>query len=396
MAIGYVYLLPCCDGGGLYSNSQFLSVTTSLVWLQAASRGGWTVVIGGCCYFIEGYTAIYGSPNFTGADGYIDSNSFSPDNCATCKLSNPCPAYSYTMEPCDLCCGTSGIQTIQFGCDSGFVPSSLVGEFVSVGGCCYEVTSYVGPASGNAGVVTFGPFGDCPECQSFYPCPSPSPTPTRSVTPTPSRTPSVTPSRTPSVTPSRTPSVTPTRTPSPTSAGGGASVTPTRTPSPTPTPSPSPCSCSEYVIDGLDPTHTVNYTDCNGFAQSLNDVNYWLNTNTLTLCACTNPVVVGGPFFGGITKMGPCGECQCTQVDISIDDINAADGGLVYFYYQCCDGLFGIETLASPGITNFCISRVIGILIYQGGNLVPANFSTATSTGPCCSGTYTCNCGTMC
>jgi hypothetical protein len=114
------------------------------------------------------------------------------------------------------------------------IPAAFIGSTVtSTTGDCYFINSNIELVatltwSGNE---VPGEYLDCNECTTFNPCPvtpSPSITPSISISKTPSVTPSRTPSIsiTPSISVSRTPSVTPSRTPS-----ISISVTPSITPS---------------------------------------------------------------------------------------------------------------------------------------------------------------------
>jgi hypothetical protein len=297
----------------------------------------------------------------------------------------PSPSPQYVTAIFEPCC--PGVNISYFG--RVRIDENTFGNVFFLSGINQCVTLVANGGPGGDIATFYDIAGNCSNCILEYDtlCPSPTPTPTPSITrtPSPTRTASVTPSRTASVTPSRTP------TPSPTRPAGSASVTPTRTPSPTPTPP--PCSCDSYEIDTLDPSHIVDYTDCNGISQSLNDPNFWLD-GTLNICACGTPSVLGGAFFGNINLIGSCGDCECTEVYIDANDIGISDNNTVYFYYQCCDGSYAIGEFKNPGITNICLARANGLVILQGGQFNIAPSSTATFQFGC--GGYNQPCGTPC
>jgi len=113
-----------------------LSITTDLNYINGGSLYGqiqqnYTIVINGCCYFVEGFSATYGPPNFSGVDGYYSPALFSADTCETCIGPNPCANYIYTLQSCG-CCGTSGNYEINFGCNNGFNPNSIQNRYISI------------------------------------------------------------------------------------------------------------------------------------------------------------------------------------------------------------------------------------------------------------------------
>jgi len=161
-----------------------------------------------------------------------------------------------------------------------------------------------------------------------FPSPSPSRTPsvtvTPSVTPTISVTPSITPSfsRTPSVTPSYTaqpsksPSYTPTVTPSKT-PGVTQSVTPTVTMSRTPSITPSPITCFNIEV-GFDDTD--RYTACANYNTS-NTTTVGSDTNNLTTATILyttcgrNVAALVGYYSNGIITRYWNGSVFTTQFD---------------------------------------------------------------------------------
>jgi hypothetical protein len=138
-------------------------------------------------------------------------------------------------------------------------------------------------------------------------CVEPSPTP--SVTPTNTVTPSVTPtnSMTPTVTPTSSgPAPTPTVTPTSSGPAPTPTVTPTSSgPAPTPSPTPvPPCSpCTSYEIRNTQESETsVSYTDCT--TQETEFITLTAN-QTLSICSCDEPVSVP-PGRIEILSESPC------------------------------------------------------------------------------------------
>jgi hypothetical protein len=230
----YLELGSCCgDSTGVRKY-----ITTSYNYFGGITPVGYTTVIAGCCWEVLGQGG-------GGADGNIGGDYIINTDCATCILENPCTVAVYNLTPCAGCCGF--IQDIDVNIPCGVSASSYTGKFVSVGGCCYQM-SYLNLGGIGSNYVI---YGSCPACQAVYPCPTPSPsvtptntlTPTRTLTPTNTLTPTITPTKTPTLTPTLTPTntltptITPTKTPTLT-----PTLTPTRTPTsaaatPTPTPS---------------------------------------------------------------------------------------------------------------------------------------------------------------
>jgi hypothetical protein len=111
---------------------------------------------------------------------------------------------------------------------------------------------HIGGVSLDCSVTIFEDLNAC-DYYEFEPSPSPSVTPTSTITPTPTETPSVTPTETPTNTPSETPTNTPTETPT---------STPTITPTPTETPSVTPTETPTNTPSET-PTNTPTETPTN-------------------------------------------------------------------------------------------------------------------------------------
>ena len=158
---------------------------------------------------------------------------------------------------------------------------------------CYQViTLLTGPIT----VTWKGPgntFTSCVECNTVFPCITPTPTPTKTVTPTISRTPNatVTPTKT------KTPTPTPTKTVTPT-------ITKTGTPRPTLTPT-SKATCFYYRINNTDGDldATITFTPCCETEISP----LIISPSSVTLvCSSTSPSVPANVTVGNI---GNCPTC---------------------------------------------------------------------------------------
>jgi hypothetical protein len=339
-----VYLIPCCDGTlNLIDNpSPFKSVTTSLLWLNQISRIGYTIVIDGCCYQVEGWSSSFSTPLYSGVDGFYDENIFSEDNCSQCVDLTPCETFIYELSPCDDCCGINGEYELTFGCvGDGFDPSSLIGKYVSINNCCYLVVEYYGTST-SVGIVAVAKFDTCTQCQTYYPCPS--------------VTPSVTPTPTPSVTPS--------------------------------------CTCYEWQISGqTGEGNGFDYVDCNGTPHSVDDPNYFSDLNGSIICACD--VTTYGEVSATNT-FNRCGDCECFTITLDDNDIINSSDGLVYVIQQCCNGELTTTTYDTVNAFDICAQKIISIKIKEGDLLVNAANSTFDSDGFCCSSLKNCSCNSTC
>jgi hypothetical protein len=158
--------------------------------------------------------------------------------------------------------------------------------------CYHVITLLTGPIT----VTWKGPgntFTSCVECNTVFPCITPTPTPTKTVTPTISRTPNatVTPTKT------KTPTPTPTKTVTPT-------ITKTGTPRPTLTPT-SKATCFYYRINNTDGDldATITFTPCCETEISP----LIISPNSVTLvCSSTVPSVPANVVVGNI---GNCPTC---------------------------------------------------------------------------------------
>jgi hypothetical protein len=193
------------------------------------------------------------------------------------------------------------------------------------GGYSITVASNVNSSSAEVYDISVG----CSGVENLpFPSPSPSRTPsvtvTPSITPSISVTPSITPSfsRTPSVTPSytaqpsRTPSYTPTTTPSKT-PGVTQSVTPTVTMSRTPSITPSPITCYNIEVgydsaDRYTACNNYNYSETTYVGSDTND----LTTATLLYTACgRNIAAQTGYYSNGVITRYWTGTTFTTQFD---------------------------------------------------------------------------------
>jgi hypothetical protein len=142
----------------------------------------------------------------------------------------------------------------------------------------------------------------------------------------------------------------------------------------------------------------VDYTLCcdGSFAQIVDPLFWEPNGNNLTICSCSAPSVGGTPFTGEVTQIGSCGDCVCADVNIVDQDIVNSDNGMVYLYYQCCDGSMSINQYPAQQQQFICLANVIGIFYYFRGQFVPAPLSTATLGGSCTVNNYCVGCNSAC
>jgi len=143
------------------------------------------------------------------------------------------PSYEYFEATLEDCCTSFGYENVKFRVLQGTpisVGNAVYGD-IGYGLNCYTIINPpLAIISSSYPIVSV--YFDCEQCKSDNfggVCPSPTPTPTSTVTPTITRTPTVTPTFTPTST--VTPTFTPTRTSTP-------PVTPTKTVTPSVTSSP--------------------------------------------------------------------------------------------------------------------------------------------------------------
>lgn len=126
---------------------------------------------------------------------------------------------------------------------------------------------------------------------------------------------------------------------------------------------------------------------CDATGAQINDPSYWEpNGGNLTICSCSVPQVGGVPYGGEVVLNGSCGDCRCTDINISDQDIQDSDNGIVYLYYQCCDGNVEVLPYGAQQQQFICLSRVIGIFFFNRGLFVPAPNSTYTYGAGCAVG----------
>jgi len=221
---------------------------------------------------------------------------------------------------------------------------------------------------------------------------------TPSISVTPSATPSISISRTPSisVTPSTTPSISISSTPS-------ISVTPSITPSVTP----APCLLYDLSVNS-GASADFSYVDCNGNAAS---ILVPLGDNP-TICAQSGPtppaVIIGdgnivntyvfcsvNPSLSpsvtpsttpSITPSSSPSPPTCTEHSIYVDSAerNSADGNVIYYNYQDCDGIAQTQSFAASGTQCSLILGTQYLFYYISGNPIQCVDSNITNTGvPC-------------
>jgi hypothetical protein len=241
---------------------------------------------------IECWTII-SEPTPVGESGDFVIANFGELNCEVCNIVYPCPTPTPTVTPTrtltptptptniefkvylQSCCNETQYYAITYNASqqSQIPPGGtwVVNGQTNLTNICYKIVEEpgdyvnVGPLNGEFTGQEGVPYtedgvqyDDCDGCilagNSCKSQPTPSPTPTNSVTPTRTPTPSVSPSRTP------------TRTPTPT-----VTRTPTRTPTPTVTPTKSSCPVSQYnhqviacQVGAADCTKTTGFIKVNG------------------------------------------------------------------------------------------------------------------------------------
>ena len=267
-------------------------------------------------------------------------------------------------------CGTPATLLTQAQLISGFtvsLPDNAVNVYIQdIGGICDgrvtlvllpgRPTPTVTPSPTVTGTPTPSPSPSTTPnptpspSPSTTPGPTPSPSPSTTPNPTPSPSPSTTPGPTPSPSPSTTPNPTPSPSPSPTpSPSPSPTVTGTPTPSPTPTPTLVPnfnvrlCSgTTTYVMrsNGLNPVVDKVYTmqDLSESIPGMNGANCWQVLSSTTASADSTNVSIN-------TEYVDCGSCTAVFFTAYTgSSLNNACGGTIttQIYHR---GTLGVGTI---------------------------------------------------
>jgi len=206
-----------------------------------------------------------------------NTTSTTPTNTVTPTPSQT-PSYEFYSANLEDCCNSVGYESVGFGALQGTMLN--IGDVLRVdigqGLNCYQITGSINAGPPTSVLVQEVYQSGCGDCILDLPsgiCPTPTPTPTSSITPTNTVTPTITPTRT--------------RTPTPT-------ITPTRTLTPTPTNS----TCETQITVNWDIIECARGT----FAIAVNG-NVVYNRNAIGIAGSgTDNVTV--PFGASITLSG--------------------------------------------------------------------------------------------
>ena len=193
------------------------------IYLATGTTSATVVRINDICYERDGSVTHIQNADYSSIDASYVA-------CSTCQLEVDYTGYTISYIECCTDEVTTS-QLVNFP-NSGSTPA--VNATFQIDGTCYRITNIISTtkpnsAADNASAVTLND-GDCSKCFSkggnACPTPTPSPSATISTTPTntPTKTPSISVTQTPSISVTQTPSISPTQTPS-------ISLTPTATPS---------------------------------------------------------------------------------------------------------------------------------------------------------------------
>lgn len=242
------------------------------------------------------------------------------------RTSTPTPTSTpaYDLYEAENCC--SPFDTITIGLLSGTIYNQDAG--VEYGGSKYFI---IGNGSGIPVVLSSTTIDNI--CSTIS-CPSPTPTPTSSITPTPTISPGTTQTPTPSITPtiSPTPSITLTNTPT-------ISVSPTQTPSGTPTQTPT---TTITLTPTITPTISVS------------------PTRTITPTPTITPTKTGTPTPTPTRTPTPTPVCYsaCRRYEIFNESYTLTG---VYSYRACIGVQYPNKTIAPRATQRVCADVFSGV-----------------------------------
>ena len=209
----------CFNGGGPDIYKTFEIETT----------GGWSINLSYVIYDGDGSCYVYvGTPSIAPALATF----LTPDGtnvAGACNTSSGCPSVNADVFPNNVyytfqsCCDDEIISFRRgdIELDSDWVNLNVVyldysGSGGDVNGCYRILTGYTGTTIyiDNSATFSYTPYysTNCADCTTYYPCITPTPTPTQTETPTPTPTVPETPTPTPTINPA-TPTATPSNTP---------------------------------------------------------------------------------------------------------------------------------------------------------------------------------------